>query len=164
MCFAGLSDEPFHFQRYVKREILQLSRVFSPSLTSKMSQYTSLLNFFVSATLHAIRNCASFVGCARELVGALPVKDGFELLSALAEICGDLATLLTVAGTLQLAHGLLRLICVPFRVLTRLGRTNLIKRAPHDVLDEFLSAGQVVVCRAGWVGELLLEGWGIGAL
>ena len=37
MCFAGLSDEPFHFQRYVKREILQLSHVFSPSLTSKMS-------------------------------------------------------------------------------------------------------------------------------
>ena len=91
----------------VARDVSWASRVGIPACST----------FFVSATSHAIRNCA-FVGCARELVGALPVDDGFELLSALAEICGDLATLLTVSGTLQLAHGLLRLICVPFRVLT----------------------------------------------
>lgn len=37
MCFAGLIGEPFHFQRHVKCEILQLSGVFLPSHTSKMS-------------------------------------------------------------------------------------------------------------------------------
>ena len=50
---------------------------------------------------------ASVVGCARELVGALLVDGCFGLLPA--EFFGDLATPLTAAGILQLAHDLLRL-------------------------------------------------------
>ena len=70
---------------------------------------------------------ASVVGCARELVGALLVDGCFGLLPELAEFFGDLATPLTAAGILQLAHDLLRLICVPIRVLTGLEHTKLIK-------------------------------------
>lgn len=74
---------------------------------------------------------ASVVGCARVLVGVLLVDGGFELLPEPAGFCGDLATLLNVAGTVQLAHDLPRLICVPIWVLTGLKLTNSIKRALH---------------------------------
>lgn len=107
---------------------------------------------------------ASVVGCARELVVALLGDCCFGLLPEPAEFFGDLATPLNAAGILQLAHDLLRLICVPIRVLTGLEHTNLIKRAPHDVLDEFLSAGRVEVCRAGWVGSCCWSAGGVGAL
>ena len=133
------------------------AKCFSRCFLGFSGGHTSVLEFFVSAYSHAS-------GCARELVVALLVDGCFGLLPEPAEFFGDLATPLNAAGILQLAHDLLRLICVPIRVLTGLEHTNLIKRAPHDILDEFLSAGRVEVCQAGWVGSCCWSAGGVGAL
>lgn len=94
---------------------------------------------------------ASVVGCARELVGALLVDGCFGLLPEPAEFFGDLATPLTAAGILQLAHDLLRLICVPIRVLTGLEHTKLIKHRTTSSMSFSALAGLKFVGLGGSV-------------